>query len=187
MQRATTSQVWLWVLASLALVLLSCALKNYLSYLVSGTVLCPYLCPSLLGREIFDVAPGLDQWFEFQAGIQGELQQAANELFRDPWRLTTAWLIAPLLEETAYRGPLYLLRRHATRLWWWVLGLLLVALFAISHGRTGLALLPLIVLGLCALGLLAATRRFWPVVGLHFLHNFFFSSISLYQSLWAAD
>ena len=35
----------------------------------------------------------------------------------------------------------------------------------------------------CSLWLIATTGRFWPSVALHFLHNFFFSSVLVYQSL----
>ena len=187
MYRATITEVWLLVLSSLAVVLLSCALKNYLSYLVSGTALCPYLCPSVFGRDVFDIAPGLDQWFEFQAWLQTGLQQLADEINRDPYRLASAWIVAPVLEECVYRGPLYVLRRHAGTPWWWLLGIVLVVLFALSHARTGLALLPLLVLGVCSLALIATTGRFWPSIALHFLQNFFFASVGLFQSLWIAD
>jgi len=176
-----------WIMITFSVVVLSCGLKNYLSYLVSGTVLCPYLCPSWLGWDSLEEIPLLGNLFMVQTEVQVKLQDVVDLVWPDHWRLATHLLIAPLLEETIYRGPLYLGRRWAHTPMWWIIGLLLSLVFALSHGRSGFALLPLVVLGLCSLWLIAVTRRFWPSVTLHILHNFFFTSAVLYQSLWVSD
>jgi membrane protease YdiL (CAAX protease family) len=170
-----------------AVVVLACGLKNYLSYLVSGTALCPYLCPSWLGWDTLEELPVLGTLFAAQAEMQAVLQGLADRVWSDHWNLTTKLLIAPLLEEAIYRGPLFLGKRWVHTPWWWIIGFLLSLVFALSHGRSGLALLPLIVLAICSLWLIAATGRFWPSITLHVLHNFFFTSAILYQSLWVGD
>ena len=175
------------ILIAFALVVLSCGLKNYLSYAVSATPLCPYLCPSWLGWYTPNEIPVLGIFFAAQAEAQAILQSLADRVWQDSWNLTTLLVTAPLLEEAIYRGPLFLGRRWIHTPQWWIVGAALSILFALSHGRTGLALMPLVVLGICSLWLIATTRRFWPSVILHVLHNFFFTSVILYQSLWASD
>lgn len=187
MPRPRTVSTLTLVMITFSVVVLSCGLKNYLSYLVSGTSLCPYLCPSWLGWDGLEEIPVLGTLFAAQTEVQTLLQGLADRVWQDNWNLTTYLLIAPLLEDAIYRGPLYLGRRWAHKPLWWIIGLLLSLVFALSHGRSGLALLPLVVLGICGLWLIAATRRFWPTVMLHLLHNFFFTSAILYQSLWASD
>ena len=178
---------WLRILAALSLAFLSCGLKNYLAVLVAATALCPYLCPSLMGIDpAFDL-PLLAAWFSAQAGLLEWLQYGSGLLVRDPHQLATTLLFAPVLEEVIYRGPMYLARGLAQGVWWWSLGLLATVVFALSHGRGGLALLPLLVLGTCSLWLIATTRRFWPSLALHLLYNFFFTSVTLYQSLLLGD
>lgn len=170
-----------------AVVVLACGLKNYLSYLVSGTALCPYLCPSWLGWDALEEIPVLGILFAAQAEVQAVLQGLADGIWSDDWNLTTNLLIAPLLEEAIYRGPLFLGRRWMHTPLWWIIGFLLSIAFAVSHGRSGLPLLPLIVLGICSLWLIVATQKFWPSIVLHMIHNFFFTSATLYQSLWVSD
>ena len=170
-----------------AVVVLACGLKNYLSYLVSGTALCPYLCPSWLGWDALEEIPVLGNLFAAQAEVQASLQGLVDEVWSDDWNLTTYLLIAPLLEEAIYRGPLFLGRRWAHTPLWWIIGFLFSLVFALSHGRSGLALLPLFMLGMGSLWLIMATGRFWPSITLHLLHNFFFTSAILYQSLWVGD
>ena len=184
-QEGLSAQVW--ILITFAVVVLSCGLKNYLSYLVNGTALCPYLCPSWFARDDLGTILVLGQLFEAQAGIQTVLQGWANQVWSDSWNLTTFLLIAPLVEEVIYRGPLYLGRRWNNTSLWWFCGTLFSIVFALSHGRSGLALLPLFVLGMGSLWLIAATQRFWPSIVLHVLHNFFFTSAIIYQSLWVGD
>jgi membrane protease YdiL (CAAX protease family) len=114
-------------------------------------------------------------------------QALADALFLDPWNLTATLLFAPVYEELIFRGPMFLGRKLVPKYLWWSMGIGLAALFALSHGRNGLAMLPLFVLGICGLWLIAATQRFWPAIALHFLHNFFFSSALVYHSLSFGD
>jgi membrane protease YdiL (CAAX protease family) len=71
-------------------------------------------------------------------------------------------VFAPVFEELIYRGPLFLTRRLKKSFLWWSMGVGLSVLFALSHGRNGLALMPLIILGICSLWLISTTHRFWP-------------------------
>lgn len=164
-----------------------CGLKNYLVFLISGTSLCPYLCPSALGGDPTFSYPVIREIFAIQSWLQAKLQWLPDLIARDPYKLATLWIFAPVVEEAVYRGPMYLSRHRATSPTWWVLGVLLAVVFAFGHGRSGLALVPLFVLGVGSLWLIAITQRFWPSVALHFLHNFFFASVTVLQSLWVAD
>jgi membrane protease YdiL (CAAX protease family) len=179
--------IWFRILACLAVVVLTCGLKNYLIVIVSDTALCPYLCSSVFGVDLFFSFPLIGQLFQTQIWIFEELQSIIDLVLVDRWRIATSFLFAPVLEELIYRGPLFLSRRLANNLLWWFMGIGLSLLFALSHGRNGLALLPLIILSICSLWLISTTCRFWPSIVLHFLHNFFFLSILVFQSLSVSD
>ena len=188
MPDAGTRDIWLRILALLAVVVLACGLKNYLTYLVRGTSLCAYLCPSVMRTELFFDFPALEQLFAAQRWAEEQLQRIPGLLgIDDRFRLAASLVFAPVVEEAIYRGPMYLARRTSRRFLWWTTGLLLAALFALGHGRSGLALLPLFVMGAGSLWLISRTQRFWPSLVLHFLHNFFFTSVLVYQSMWVSD
>lgn len=178
---------WLRTLACLAVVVLACGLKNYLLVLVTGTAFCPYLCSSPFRTDLLFAFPFLESLFETQRWLQEGLQGLVDTLYRDPWNLSTSLIFAPLSEELIYRGPMFLTRGFLRPALWWPAGILLALLFALSHGRNGLPLLPLLVLGVGSLWLIATTNRFWPAVVLHFLHNFFFSSALVYHSASFGD
>ncbi len=171
----------------MALVFLACGLKNYLVFLIAGTSLCPYLCPSALGSEPISSYPYIREFFAMQSWVQARLQSVPDLLAADPYKLATVLIFAPVVEEIVYRGPLYLSRRKANSTLWWLVGVLLAVVFAMGHGRTGLALVPLLVLGVGSLWLIATTQRFWPGITLHVLYNFFFASVTVLQSIWVAD
>lgn len=179
--------IWLRILACLAVVVLSCGLKNFLIVMVSGTALCPYLCSSLFEVSLLYSFPLFEQLFGVQTWVLEKLQEIINLVVVDKWNLATSLIFAPVFEELMYRGPLFIIRKLAHSALWWITGTGLTFVFALSHGRNGLALLPLIILGICSLWLITITRRFWPSITLHFLHNFFFSSTLVYQSLWVSD
>ena len=143
--------------------------------------------PSVFGVDLFFDYPILGQLFEAQTWILEKLQEVSNLVMIDNWYLATSLLFAPVLEELIYRGPLFLSKGLFPNYLWWLIGIGLTVVFALSHGRNGLALLPLFVLGICSLWLISSTQRFWPSIALHFLHNFFFSSVLVYQSLWFSD
>jgi membrane protease YdiL (CAAX protease family) len=179
--------VWLRVFACLGVVVVACGVKQFLTVLVSDTHWCSYLCPSLFPSDLFFSYPGLEYLFESQRWAQERTQGLADRLFADPWNLSTSILIAPVYEEVVFRGPMFIARGRIPPILWWSLGTAAAVLFALSHGRSGLALLPLTVLGICGLWLIATTGRFWPAVALHSLHNFFFTSALIYHSLFASD
>ena len=185
--RMSTSSIWLRVLACLAIVVIACGLKNFLAVMASGTVWCPYLCPSLFPNELFFSFPLFESLFEAHRWIPERSQEFVELFFDDRWNLATSLVFSPVYEEMVFRGPMFLSRRWSGRFLWWLIGILLALVFALSHGRTGLALLPLIVLGICGLWLIVATGRFWPAVALHSLHNFFFTSAYVYHSSLVGD
>lgn len=180
-------QIWRQILLGLGVILLICAIKSYLLMAVIDTQWCVYLCPSPFEWLLLGDLPVFDRLFGFQHWLQITLQGAANWLVADPWNIFTILVFAPLIEEAIYRGPLFLARRHSQGIIWWLTGIVLTILFALSHGRSGLALLPLLAVGLCSLWLIASTRKFWPVVVLHSLYNFFALSVTLNQSIWVSD
>ena len=181
------SSIWLRILVSFAIVVLACGFKNYLAVIISGTDLCPYLCPSVFSTELFFAFPVLERLFAVTQWANEQFQRLADMVVVDPWNLTTSLLFAPIYEEVIYRGPMYLTKKQSHSIVWWLVGFALSVVFVLSHGRNGLALIPLFVLSICSLYLIAATSRFWPSMALHFLHNFFFSSALVYQSLFFGD
>jgi membrane protease YdiL (CAAX protease family) len=183
--RAT--QIWHRILLALAVVLLACAVKNYAVFLIRGTAACPYLCPSSLGPDFWTDLPGLGALYRAQHALMGWLRGLDPEFGGGHWHLVTRLISAPVVEELIYRGPPYLLRRYSRHPAWWVGASLLAVLFALAHGRGGVALLPLLVLGMANVWLVASTGRFWPALGLHVLYNFFFTSVLLSRAVWASD
>jgi membrane protease YdiL (CAAX protease family) len=184
---SSKGSTWLRIFACLGVVIAACGLKNYLTVLVSGTDWCEYLCPSLFSDDLFFSFPPLESVFEALRWAPEQSQRFVDGLFADPWNLSTSILIAPLYEELVFRGPMFLARGKISPILWWSIGTGFALLFALSHDRSGLALGPLAVLGICSLWLIAATGRFWPGVALHSLHNFFFTSSLMYHSLFASD
>lgn len=186
-RQSETRGIWQRILVVLALVLLLCGAKNYLIFLARGTAWCPYVCPSAFGPQLLATLAPLQAFFELQWNLLEHLRGLAAFYLNDHWGIATRLVAAPLIEESLYRGPPFLLRRHSRRSWWWIGGLLLALLFALAHGRGGAALLPLFGLGAGGLWLIATTRRFWPAVMVHFLYNVYFTSVLLAGSLWASD
>jgi len=175
-----------YILLCLAGVLLSCALKNYLIYFLSGTEYCQYLCPSSFGREVFSQPEIINQFYRLQSAIISASQYVLSiQPVNDKHQFLSGVAAIPLIEEVIYRGPLYLTRKHSTSAMWWLASIILVVLFTLSHDRNGLALIPLFALGLSSCWLIMITRKFWPSLSLHVLYNFYFLSISFYQiTLW---
>ena len=174
------------ILLCLAVVLLSCALKNYLFYFLSGTSYCEYICFSAFGRDVFSQPELINQFYKLQSAIIDFSQYVLSALpFNDKYQLLSGVIAIPLIEEVIYRGPLYLSRKYSNSSAWWLAGILLVILFTLSHDRSGIALLPVFILGLSSCWLIFITGKFWPSLSLHFLYNFYFLSITLYQiTLW---
>lgn len=185
--RISVGSIWLRVLACLAIVVIACGLKNYLAVAVTGTPWCPYLCPSVFPSELVFSFPLLETLFDAHRWTQEKSQELANVLLADQWNLATSLVIAPVYEELVFRGPMFLTVVFVRSFFWWLAGIALAVVFALSHGRHGLALLPLLVLGVAGLWLVATTHRLWPAVALHSLHNFFFSSAYVYQSVLVGD
>lgn len=179
--------LWKYILLCFATIILFCAFKNYLICLLYNTPSCDYLCPSFFGRNALIIPVFLRKVFDFQSSF---LQIGQNTFGISGYErnlLFSSLIMAPLIEESMYRGPLFLLRKHLSLLVWWLLAISLSLLFALSHGVSGLALLPLVVLGLTSSWLIIKTKRFWPSLALHFLFNFYVISYPLYQSLFWGD
>lgn len=187
MAEMTRTQIFRMILIALALVLLTCAAKNYLTFFLRGGPLCPLLCPSTFRWRALDEVFGLGHLFRLQEWLMVFSHAQIGQFIADPWNLFGKLALAPVVEEVIYRGPLYLTRSRSRSPGWWIAAGLLVLLFALSHGRVGVALLPLLVLGALSVWLVSRTGRLWPSVVLHFLNNFFFTSVLLYQAQWMSD
>jgi len=170
-----------YILLCLCGVFLSCALKNYLIFFLNGTIYCEYLCPSALGRDVFSQPELINHLYKMHHAVVDAAEYYLISFFNDSFNLFSVVFAIPLIEESIYRGPLYLSKRYSDNPLWWVTGILLVILFTFSHDRGGLALLPVFVLGLSSWWLILVTRKFWPSLTIHVLYNFFFYSISFYQ------
>jgi membrane protease YdiL (CAAX protease family) len=171
-------------LLGLAVVLLACAVKNYGIYFVAGTPLCSLLCPRMLDGRAAGLPAAVLAFFEAVAWLEDAVQSEIDLVLDDPYRIFSSLAIAPVLEEAVYRGPLFATKRYSRSPLWWLSAVLLAALFALSHERSGLLLLPPFVLGLVSAWLIAATGRLWPGVALHVSNNVYFLSITLYQSIY---
>lgn len=185
--RTGISETWMYVLVCFALAALACAAKNFLSFSLQGSAVCGYLCPSIFGERGFALPTTLDWFFSLQVGAEEQLQAYFSRLWNDRFLLMTGLVVAPVLEECLYRGPLYLFRDWAGSALWWGGALLLSAVFALSHSVTGLSLLPLFTLGLASAWLIFRSRKLWPSIALHFLYNFFLLSVTVFQSLYWVD
>ena len=186
--RIKTIDVSKYIILCFAVVVLSMAAKSFLSLLFRDTDLCEYLCPAVLGKNVSYSPPFLlKKIFLFQAWLGKHAQAGINILWNDQWHIFSNLIVAPVIEETMYRGPLFFLRKHIHIILWWVLAILLTMIFALSHYRSGLELLPLITLGLCSCWLIMTTRKFWPCLLLHFLYNFNILSLKIYQSVLCGD
>ena len=104
------------------------------------------------------------QGLEMQPGLEQALQQA-------PWPvvlITTAVVLAPLVEEIFFRGFLY--AGFRTRLPWGVSAVLSAGLFALLHLQP-LAAPVLFLLGLLFAYLYHRSGSIWPAIVLHLLVN----------------
>lgn len=185
--RAGMPETWMYVLVCFALAALVCGAKNFLSFSLQGTPLCGILCPSIFAERGFTLPSTLDWLFGMQVGAEEQVQSVFNRLWNDRFLLLTGLLVAPVLEECLYRGPLYVFRDWAGSAPWWGAALILSAVFALSHSVAGLSLLPLFTLGMASAWLIARSGRFWPSLALHLLYNFFLLSVTVYQSLYWMD
>ena len=99
--------VWKKILLCFSVVVLLCALKNYLIYFSFGTISCEFLCPSVFGRSSYTPPALLSSVFNFQVWLGQSAQQFFNLVVTDKSKLFSALVAAPLVEECMYRGPLF--------------------------------------------------------------------------------
>ena len=180
-------RLWVCILLCFSVTMLSSALKSYLICAIHTSDSCSYLCPSFLSYDaiifpiFFEKLFALQSWFlHFGQNLLNINGSTKNLIF-------SSLIMAPLIEESMYRGPLFLMNHRIGRYVWWFLALFLCLIFALSHRDSGLSLLPLVVLGLTSSWLIIKTGRFWPSVVLHFLYNFQAIAFPLYQSLILGD
>ena len=178
-------RLWAYILVCFSLALLTGALKSYLVCAIHTSSACRYLCPSFLANNSFIFPVFLEKLFELQIWVLhiGQNLLGIDGTYKN--LIFSSLIMAPVVEELIYRGPLFLLKNRIGLYLWWFLAVFLSVLFAVGHKCAGLSLLPLIVLGLASAWLVMRTKRFWPSIALHFLYNFQAISLSIYQYfLW---
>ena len=104
----TTTRILRDILVGLSIVLLVCAFKNYLAFLLNGTDWCQYLCPTIFGWNNVDAIPVFEYLFIAQEWLQSTSQELADHVYLDQRNLFGVLVAAPVIEELIYRGPLYL-------------------------------------------------------------------------------
>ncbi len=180
-------RLWVCILLCFALTVLICSLTHYLVCAVHTHDSCRFLCPSYLSKETIVFPYFLEKWFALQSWLLVVDQNLLGVAGSHRNLIFSNLILAPLVEEAMYRGPLYLLKKHVGFRIWWLLASFLCVIFVLSHGIFGLSVLPIIVLGLASSWLVFKTERFWPSIVLHFLYNFQAISLPFYQSfLWGA-
>lgn len=158
---------------------------RYLVLAIHNSALCSYLCPNPLAAQHLALPHFLQQGFALQAEfVRGVIAFFAVTDSQASFLLARL-VVAPVLEEGIYRGPVYLLKNMKSVYLWYGLAGVLGLLFVLSHHSAGLTYMPLVVLSVGSVWLIARTGRFWPSVLLHFLYNFQIVSRPFYDSfMW---
>ena len=183
----STYRIWRYILIGFAITLLICGVNNFLIIVLRDSTWCQWLCPPVFGKQTIGDIPGFNLIFLTQEWLQSNSQQIVERILFDQFNVATTLIIAPIVEEMIYRGPMYLTRRYSNHTSWWLIGIALTVVFALSHDTSGIAWLPLLFLGSYGLWLIAKTERFWPAIALHMLYNFFILSLILRQTMWMSD
>ncbi|MDP3947392.1 MAG: CPBP family intramembrane metalloprotease [bacterium] len=158
------------LLLAFSVLMLTVLAANMAIFYVQGTWLAIYLAPpALLGRG-FELPWWLDRFYNGTVAASEYLREKIN-FVRDQYGFADLFVFAPLLEELAYRGPLWLLRRHAKSWWWMALAVLLGAFFALAHTAGPLRVVPVFGVALANAWLIRRTGKLWPAIALHGAYN----------------
>lgn len=178
-------RLWVCIFLCFSLTVLTCSLMHYLVCSLYKYDCCRYLCPSYLTKGSIVFPYLLEKWFTLQSWLLAVGQNLLGIPGSHKNLIFANLIMAPLIEELMYRGPLFLLKKRIGFHVWWLLANFLCVIFVLSHRMAGLSVLPIIVLGLTSSWLIMKTERFWPSITLHFLYNFQAVSLPFYQSfLW---
>lgn len=180
-------RLWVCIFLCFSLTVLTCSLMHYLVCAVYTYDSCRFLCPSYLTNDVIVFPYFLEKWFALQSWLLLVDQNLLGIAGSHKNLMLSNLILAPLIEESMYRGPLFLLKNRIGFQTWWLLASFLCVIFVLSHRISGLPILPLIILGLTSSWLIMKTERFWPSIVLHFLYNFQAVSLPFYQSILWAD
>lgn len=163
------------LLLAFAFAMLAVLTMNALAYGLSGTIFYHWLFPHPFNGRGFNL-PGWLQWFydlEIGAGVAviDFVYVRLLELWNDMYGFSKLFVMVPLLEELVWRGPLWLVRRHAHRGWWKAVAVIGAIVFTLSHDVGPGQLIPLFAMSLALAWLIAKTGRFWPSLVLHAVYN----------------
>ncbi|MBI2036950.1 MAG: CPBP family intramembrane metalloprotease [Candidatus Liptonbacteria bacterium] len=163
------------LLLAFAFTMLALLAGHMLAYGLSGTFFYRWLFPHpFLGRG-FDLPKWLEWFYDREIGanvaIINFVYARVLELWNDMYGFSKVFVMAPLLEELEWRGPLFLTRRHAHRGWWMTAAVVGAALFTLAHNSGLGTLIPVFAVALGSSWLIAKTGRFWPSLVLHAVYN----------------
>lgn len=123
----------------------------------------------------------LPWWLNQYYALKGALFKPLFDFFPEflYGKLGWAWgylyfnkvFLGPLLEEIQFRGPFWILRRHAHTVWWWFIGLAWGMIWVVIHPLGIGELISIFGITIITLWLIKTTGRFWPALLLHMTFN----------------
>ena len=163
------------LLLAFAFAMLALLAGHMLAYGLSGGSFYLLLFPSPLVGRGFNLPKWLQWLFDREIGanmaIINFVYLRLLELWNDMYGFSKTFVMAPLLEELEWRGPLFLTRRHAHRGWWRAAAVVGAVLFTLSHDLGIGTLIPVFAVALGSAWLIAKTGRFWPSLVLYAVYN----------------
>ena len=179
---------WKNILISFSLISFACAIKNYIIYIFNDSSFFAFFAPSVFGTHSIYITPDfINYLYDFQKWTITAGHSLVSILFNDQYHIVSILLIAPFIEETIYRLPLFYLKDYLNDYIYWSFAIIFSAIFAHSHDLYGISLMPLFMLGICCSWIIKVNKVFGPCLALHFLYNFYSLSFVLYQSLFGGD
>ncbi|OGZ02782.1 MAG: hypothetical protein A3G64_01035 [Candidatus Liptonbacteria bacterium RIFCSPLOWO2_12_FULL_60_15] len=163
------------LLLAFAFAMLALLAGHMLAYGLSGTSLYRWFFPHpFLGRG-FNLPKLLEWFYDREVGanvaIMDFVYSRILELWNDMYGFSKVFVMAPLIEELEWRGPLWLTRRHANRNWWKAAAVVGAVLFTLGHNSGLGVLIAVFAMALASAWLIRKTERFWPSLVLHAAYN----------------
>ncbi len=176
---------WKNILISFSIISFACAIKNYIIYIFNDSSFFAFLAPSVFGTHNFYITPGFINFlYDSQRSIITASHSLVSVFYNDQYHIVSILIIAPFIEETIYRLPLFSIKNYLNDYIYWFFAIIFSAIFAHSHDLYGISLLPLFMLGICCSWIIKVNKVFWPCLALHFLYNFFSFIRIISESIW---
>ena len=147
-------------------------LSNAVRFFTSGSYFSRvYLYTPPVGGRMYALPWWLLIFYEWTIGSTGWIYETIGGYFYDPYYFLRPLVLAPILEELLYRGPLWVLGRHARERWWMLLAVLIGIVFAFGHPRGLGFLVPIFGLGISTAWVIRQTGRLWLAMAFHSVYN----------------